>query len=135
MNTIVRLALGATLLAVCSLVQGQSCSFNGSGGTITFSSLDPSIGTTQTGFIDLKVKCSPAGLTPTWQFSGNYGNAPLRMKHSSQNAFIPYSVAPALLGSTGANQNWRVTATILGTDYQNALVGSYSDVLTCSITP
>jgi hypothetical protein len=33
------------------------------------------------------------------------------------------------------NQNWRVTATVLGTDYQNALVGNYSDTLTATITP
>ena len=134
MKTIRQWIWAAALLVLASAAHGQTCTFNGSGGTITFASLDPSVANTQTGFIDLKIKCT-AGGAPTWQFSGNNGNAPLRLKHLSQNAFIPYSVAPSLLGSTGANQNWRVTATILGTDYQNALVGSYSDVLTCSITP
>ena len=134
MKTIVRAALAAALLAVCSLAQGD-CSFNSGGGSINFAPFDPSVATTKTAFSDVKVKCTPAGTTPTWQFTGLYGNAPLRMKHSLQNAFIPYSVAPSLLSSSGANQSWRLTATVLGTDYQNALVGSYSDTLTATITP
>jgi hypothetical protein len=129
-------AVALLLLGVCSLATAQSCTFNGSGGSIGFGSLDPSVATTRTAFIDLKVKCTPAsGTTPTFQFSGSNGNAPLRMKHASQNAFIPYSVAASFQGTTGANQNWRVTATVLGTDYQNALVGSYSDILTATVVP
>lgn len=130
-----RWALAVAVLVVSALAQGQTCSFNGSGGAITFSAFDPSVSTTQTAFTDLKVKCTPSGFTPTWQFSGANGNAPLRMKHSSQNAFIPYSVTATFLNNTGVNQNWRVTATVLGTDYQNALVGSYSDLLTATVLP
>jgi spore coat protein U-like protein len=135
MKMIIRWVLAAAMLAASSIAAGQSCSFNGSGGAITFSAFDPSVATTHTAFADLKVKCTPAGFTPTWQFSGANGNAPLRMKHSSQNAYIPYSVAPSFLGATGVNQNWRVTATVLGTDYQNGLVGSYSDTLTATVIP
>ena len=129
-------ALATVLFALSSLASAQSCTFNGSGGSIGFGSLDPSVATTATAFIDLKVKCTPAsGTTPTWQFTGSNGNAPLRLKHSSQNAFIPYSVAASFQGNTGVNQNWRVTATILGANYQNALVGSYSDILTATVLP
>jgi spore coat protein U-like protein len=135
MKQIIWWVLAAALLAASSIALGQTCSFNGSGGSITFSAFDPSVATTQTAFVDLKVKCNPAGFTPTWQFRGAHGNAPLRMKHSSQNAFIPYSVAPSFLSATGVNQNWRVTATVLGTDYQNGLVGSYSDTLTATVIP
>ena len=126
--------LTAALLVLPSLAWAD-CSFSGSGGSISFGSLDPSVANTRTAFTDLKVKCTPAGTTPTWQFSGANGNSPLRMKHSSQNAFIPYSVAASFTGTSGANQNWRVTGTVLGTDYQNALVGSYSDVLTATVLP
>lgn len=122
------------LLGVSSLAWGD-CTFSGSGASIGFGSLDPSVASTQTAFTDLKVKCTPAGTTPTWQFSGANGNAPLRMKHASQNVYIPYSVGVSFTGITGANQNWRVTATVLGTDYENALVGPYSDVLTATILP
>jgi spore coat protein U-like protein len=126
----------ALLLILPALAWGQSCTFNGGVTSIGFGSLDPSIANTRTAFTDVKVKCNPAsGLTPTWQFTGQNGNAPLKMKHASQNAFIPYSVSPSFQGSTGVNQNWRVTATVLGTDYQNALVGNYSDTLTATITP
>jgi hypothetical protein len=71
----------------------------------------------------------------TWQFSGTNGSAPLRMKHVTQNAFIPYTVAPTFINRTGMNQNWRITATVLGTDYQNGYVGKYSDLLTVTILP
>jgi spore coat protein U-like protein len=126
----------AALLIVPALAWGQSCTFNGSVSSIGFGSLDPSIGNTRTAFTDVKVKCNPAsGTTPTWQFSGQNGNAPLRMKHASQSAFIPYSVSVSFQGSTGVNQNWRITATVLGTDYQNALVGNYSDLLHVTINP
>jgi spore coat protein U-like protein len=130
-----RWILAPLLFVAFSLAQGQTCSFNGSGSAITFSPFDPSVATTQTAFSDLKVKCTPSGFTPTWQFSGTNGNAPLRMKHSTQNAFIPYTVNASFLGNAGVNQNWRITATVLGTNYQDALVGSYSDTLTCTVIP
>jgi hypothetical protein len=131
----IRWAIVAVLLIGASLAHAQTCTFNGSGSAITFAPFDPSVATTQTAFTDLKVKCTPSGLTPTWSFTGANGNAPLRMKHTTQNAFIPYSVAASFLSNTGSNQNWRVTATVLGTNYQNALVGSYSDLLTATILP
>jgi hypothetical protein len=56
--------------------------------------------------------------------SGINGNAPLRMKHATQNAFIPYTVAAAFVSQGGGNQRWAVTATVLGQDYQNALGAS-----------
>ena len=132
-------AMRAILFALALLTGGaacgQTCVFNGGVGSIGFAPLDPSLATTQTAFTDLKVKCTPAGLSPTWQFSGANGSAPLRMKHSVQNAFIPYSVAPTFLGNTGVNENWRITATVLGPNYQNALVGTYSDLLTATVLP
>ena len=77
----------------------------------------------------------PAAFTPSWQFTGTNGNAPLRMKHATQNAFIPYTASVAFTGNVGLSQNWRITATVLGQDYQNAFGGTYSDLLTATITP
>ncbi len=133
MKGLVRAAAAAWLGG--SSLAWADCTFNGSGGSMTFAPFDPSVATTQTAFIDLKVKCTPAGLSPTFQFSGLYGNAPLRMKHSFGNAFIPYSVSASFLNTTGVNENWRITATVLGTSYQNGLVGSYSDTLTVTVLP
>jgi spore coat protein U-like protein len=132
---LLRAASISAMLLLPAFAWAQSCSFNGSAGSIGFGSLDPSVATTRTAFTDVKVKCTPAALSPTWQFSGQYGSAPLRMKHSTQNAFIPYSVTPTFINNTGVNENWRITATVLGTDYQNAFVGNYSDVLTATVTP
>lgn len=136
MKGLLRTVWIALLLFLPALAWGQSCTFNGSVSSIGFGSLDPSVANTRTAFTDVKVKCNPAsGTTPTWQFTGQNGNAPLRMKHVSQSAFIPYSVSPSFQGSTGVNQNWRITATVLGTDYENAVAGNYSDTLTATITP
>jgi hypothetical protein len=35
----------------------------------------------------------------------------------------------------GGNQRWTLIATVLGQDYQDALVGSYQDVVTATIVP
>jgi spore coat protein U-like protein len=118
-----------------ALAQGQVCQFNGNPSGITFAAFDPSVATTQTAFTDVKIKCTPASTTPTWSFSSANGGASPRMKHSVQSVYIPYTMAASFQGSTGSNQNWRLTATVLGQDYQNAYVGSYSDILTATVTP
>jgi hypothetical protein len=123
------------LLCVASTARAQSCSFTGSGAAIALPPLDPSLAVPRSGFADLKVKCTPAGFTPTWTFGSANGGAFPRMKHAVQNAFIPYSVSVAFVNNTGANQNWRVTATVLGQDYIDAPAGSYADTLSASVLP
>lgn len=121
-------------LLFTSTASGQACTFVGGASSLTFASLDPSTAVTVTAFADLSVFCFPLASTPAWQFTGVNGNAPLQMKHTTQNSFIPYSVSVNRV-STGLFQTWRLTATVLGPNYQNAFVGSYSDVLTATITP
>ncbi len=125
----------ALLLCFCHGAHGQVCSFNGSAGGITFAALDPSLATPQSAFTTLKVKCTPAGFKPTWQFTGTNGSAPFRMKHAVQNAFIPYSISITFINNTGVNQNWMLTASVLGSDYVDALAGSYSDTLSATVLP
>jgi hypothetical protein len=86
------------------------------------------VSATLTAFMDIRVRCIPASLAMTWGFSGANGSAPLRMKHGSQDAYIPYTVSTTSLGS-GSTRTWRMTGTVLAANYQNALVGSYSDIL------
>ena len=57
------------------------------------------------------------------------------MKHATLSVFIPYSVGATFVSGAVGNQLWNITATVLGPNYQNAQVGSYSDVLTLTITP
>jgi hypothetical protein len=57
------------------------------------------------------------------------------MKHATVSFFIPYSVAASFVSGGSGNQIWTITATVSGSNYQNAQVGSYSDLLTFTITP
>jgi hypothetical protein len=125
----------AALLGVGSGAHGQSCSFTSTGSAINFPPLDPSVAATLTAFMDIQMKCTNATIVPTWTFSGANGSAPLRMKHATQNVFIPYTVATAVVSGGGSTKTWRVTGTVLGANYQNALVGPYSDILSATITP
>jgi hypothetical protein len=121
------------LLLGTAFAASAACTFRTTPGAITFNSLDPSVATTQTASTTARVNCSGGG-SPTWQFSGANGSAPLRMLQAP-NYYIPYSVAASYTSGPATNQLWKITATVLGTDYQNAQVGSYSDLLTLTITP
>lgn len=124
----------ALLLGAACSAAAQVCTFRTMPGSIAFGNLDPSVASTQTASTTVRVRCTLSG-TPTWQFAGAHGNAPLQMKHMTQNAFIPYTVAAAYVSGGSANQLWRITATVLGQNYQDALVGPYSDNLSMTITP
>ena len=56
------------------------------------------------------------------------------MKHSAQNFYIPYTITTTFIGGN-VNETWRISGTILGVNYQNAMVGSYTDILTATVTP
>lgn len=140
---------GRALPILCALLllaasaparSASSCTFQAAPAGITFPALDPSVATVVTAFTDVAIKCTGAGVPPPsgWAFVGQNGAYPnLRMKHSSLTAFIPYSVGnpPALVSSAGANQTYRVTATILPADYANAYAGAYSDLLQMTVLP
>lgn len=111
-----------------------ACTFRNTPGAITFTAFDPSVASTQTASTTVRVNCT-AGGSPTWSFTGLNGSAPLRMKHASLSVYIPYSVSATYVSGAANNQLFNITATVLGTNYQNANVGSYSDLLTLTITP
>ena len=134
-HPMLRPLLFAVLLVAWSAAQGQNCTFTSGGSAINFPPLNPSVSATLTGFMDIQVRCIPASTSPSWGFSGANGSAPLRMKHATQNAFIPYTVATTNLGGSGNTKTWRITATVLAVNYQNAFVGSYSDVLQATVLP
>jgi hypothetical protein len=128
-------ALLVALLAAGADVHAQSCTFRSTGSALGFAALDPSAAPTVTAFMDVGMRCLPPGTPAAWTFSGANGNAPLRLRHATQAAYIPYTVNATLVRSSGANQTWRITGTIVGASYQNALVGAYTDVLTATVTP
>lgn len=127
---------GAVALALAASVAfGQTCTFRTSGNPINFPPLDQSSPVTVSAFTDIAVKCVPTAVSPSWSFSGANGSAPLRMKHSTLSSYIPYSVSTLYLGASGANESWRITGTVIGTNYQNAVIGTYSDVLSATVLP
>jgi hypothetical protein len=132
-----RIALFILLLLGAPALHAQTCTFNSLPGGITFTTFDPSLPSTQTAFTTVTIKCVSASgsPTPTWTFTGLYGSAPLRMKHVTQASYIPYTVTPTRISSQGANQDWRLTASVLGADYVNAYAGAYSDTVIVGITP
>lgn len=129
-----RALLAAALLVAGPAAQGQSCTFVSAGSAISFPPLDPSVAATLTAFMDIQVRCIPASVAVTWGLSGANGSTPLRMKHGSQDAYIPYAVSTISLDS-GSTRTWRMTGTVLAANYQNAPVGSYSDILRATILP
>jgi hypothetical protein len=129
-----RWSLLVGLLVLTANAGAQVCTFTTPPGALIFAPLDPSLATTQTAQVTANVRCTASG-SPTWQFSGAHGSAPLRMKHATQNFFIPYTMQSLFVSPGGGNQRWTLIATVLGQDYQNALVGSYQDVVTATIVP
>lgn len=132
---LVRLLLVAGVLVSSGTCLAQSCVFLSGSSTLTFPTLDPSVASTATAMTNVILLCTPASVSPSWTFSGANGSAPLRMKHATTANYIPYTVAPSFLGNFGAVEQWRLTGTVLGANYQNARVGAYSDILTATIFP
>lgn len=133
-----RYLLTATLLLAMGEAAGQSCTFSsGPTGALSFGTIDPSLATPRNAMANIGMRCVPGNLVANWTFSGQHPGAgsPLRMKHSSDSVFIPYSLSAQDLTGSGANRTWRITATVLGQDYEDAPVGTYWDVLRATISP
>lgn len=130
-----RTFVAGTMALACTVALGQNCIFRTSGNPIIFPPLDQSSPVTVSAFSDIEVRCTPTSVSPTWTISGANGSAPLRLKHSTLNTYIPYSATTLFLGAQGSNESWRITGTILGANYQNAVVGTYSDVLSATVLP
>lgn len=130
--------LAAALHAAADGTAAQSCSFRNNppvDGVLLFSpALDPSTASTRTATTEVRVQCT-GNASLAWSFTGVYGSSPLRMKHGSLPAFIPYTVAANFQQGPVGNQQWVLTATVLGASYVNAPAGTYGDQLTATVLP
>ncbi|MCS7311674.1 MAG: spore coat U domain-containing protein [Acidobacteria bacterium] len=136
----------ANVLGTCKFV---------SGATLNFGNLDPSVGTDANATTSLQFWCTRgASYTITDNNGQNSSGTTQRMKHATvATELIPYSYcytssgpAPtpcttdttSVTGTGSGPQNpitLNISGTITGSNYTNALVGSYSDTVNMNITP
>ncbi|AMV72846.1 hypothetical protein JCM30471_34830 [Desulfuromonas carbonis] len=136
----VTVAISATILSK------SNCQFQTTNAALNFGTLDPTnpVNKTVNAIPPVTYTCRGSAPVATFLISDDDGLYELgpngnRMRHATAlTAFLPYSLSlsPAT-GSVAKNttQTLTVTGTILGTDYQTAIAGSYSDQVTLTITP
>ncbi|MFC5496175.1 spore coat protein U domain-containing protein [Caenimonas terrae] len=145
-----------SLLAPGSALAAPNCFFRAVGTlSLSFGVLDPSVGTTVIASLTVGTinsdnvgNCTP--LTQNMTLSAGNGlnfSGGTRRLRSGAN-FIPYTVSSNASAWTGTgpwtrrkpgNNRWAViptlTATILGSNYQNAAAGAYSDTVVLTVSP
>jgi hypothetical protein len=122
-----------TAFAACQFRAGSTT------GSVAFPLLDPVTAPNVTAATTLEVRCQPAGdfAVAQWTWTSANGGASIGRLAGGTPAYAPgiaYSVGIAVTGS-GANRTLTLTLQIAGPNYTNASAGSYSDVLTLSVTP
>lgn len=138
----------AMLLCVAESAQAaQTCSFGAMGGlALAFGRLDPSVSGPPTAY---------ANFVGAGTASGTWGNCSSLMTMTATSAATGSSTSWAMVGPGGVTMAYSVIlpaptratgtgngftaftlgAQILGTDYVDAVPGSYSDTLTIMVTP
>jgi len=136
-------AAGSHTIAVTAAVLSASrCSFGGRRSRINLA-IDPSSAAPVIGTSSIVFRCRGNARVASYAISadnGLYGVSPstMRMRHATSPAsFLHYSLAFPTSGTTPRNRRTTitVTATVMPADFQNALMGNYSDTVTLSITP
>lgn len=107
-----------------------------------FGALDPAAGSNVTATSGVQFWCSKGAAYTLGTGNGsNYDttNSVRRMKGPGATDFIPYTLSPVTSTGTGTGKSSPITVTVtgsvLGTDYINASVGSYSDIVQLTINP
>lgn len=146
-RTFLGLAAAVALLGLPPSVwsNGNSCGFQAKGLSMNFGSLDPSSGANVTRAISAATlnanragDCAPGQTMVVSGGNGqNFGGGSRRM--SNGTSFIRYSLALPTAGQSGpGNGNYiafTFNGTVLGTDYENASAGSYSDTVVITVSP
>lgn len=120
------------------------CTFNTHGTTINFGTLDPANPVDKTITASIVFRCQANGTAPlVFDIIDNYGlneTAPgrNRMRLAATTDYLNYTFTyTPSSGSTPKNTNVTVTMTgkVFGSDYQDAVPGSYSDTVTMTLNP
>lgn len=122
----------------------STCSFRGGGASLAFGWLDPSVASNVTvpvtvGTLEVG-DCNPKAQTLSISADNglNFSGGSRRMSDGAGN-FIAYSLSglPLTMNRPGNNSyaTFTFSGTVLGTAYQNASAGTYTDIVIISVTP
>ena len=130
------------LLALSGSSYAATCSFVSLPGTLSFGNLDPGVGTNVIRTTTLTISCNgpdpiPFSITDDDGLYETGVNAGRMRNTAVPTEFLPYSIAYAGSGSVlkKTDLNIVITGTVLGMVYQDAYVGSYSDMITFTVSP
>ena len=139
--------LTALPLLITASAFAYTCSVRSPVQTISFGNLDPGVGTDAVATATIRIRCTGIGGGGGVTFditdddglseTGLNGNRMINAGCPLGTAYLPYSFTYTTPVSGAKNTNIPVTFTgmVLGTIYQNACVGAYSDTVTITIAP
>lgn len=138
-------AAAQTLGMAAVILSKNNCQFNNpASATLAFGNLNPVNPVDVTVNATLSFVCRGSAPVAAFLMSDDDGlhetgpNAN-RMRHATNPvAFLPYSISLSPQSGNAAknvNQTLTVSGTVLGSDYQTALLGSYADTVTILIQP
>jgi len=138
------LAASTTISVSATILSKSNCKFKSNSAALVFGNLDPLAHPDVTVQTTIGFVCNGADDPATYIIvddDGLHETGPdaNRMQHGTMStAFIPYSFSLAPASGTvpkGVVQTLTVTGTVLGTDYQTALAGSYTDTVVITLNP
>jgi spore coat protein U-like protein len=138
-------AAETNLITVTATVISKSqCKFNTSASNIDFGNLDPANPVDKTVNTTITFRCGGSAPNATFLISdddGLYetGSNANRMRHSTNSAeYLPYTLTLSPVSGTvpkNSDQTLTITGKVKGSDYEDAIAGSFSDSVVISINP
>lgn len=134
----------ATLAVTATVVSKSNCKFNSAASTLNFGNLDPATPADKPATASIIFACRGSAPLATFAITdddGLYETGPNanRMRHATVTTeYLPYSLTYNPQTGTvpkNVDQTLTISGTVLGSSYQNAYVGSYSDTVVLTIAP
>lgn len=135
---------GASLSVSATVLSKSTCRFNTAAGTLAFGTLDPSNPVDVSVTSSLIYRCNGSQPLATFLITDDdglneSGADANRMQHSTlAGNLLSYQLSYAPVSATvpkGTNQTLTITGVVLGTGYQSAVAGAYTDTVILSIAP
>ncbi|MHC1697416.1 MAG: spore coat protein U domain-containing protein [Geobacteraceae bacterium] len=133
------IAQDTNTLTVSASVTG-SCAFSDATSTLAFGALDPAVGTDVSVSSSTTFWCTKGTGAVSFVDDGGQNFLTKRqMKDTVSGDLLPYdlSLTPDSLANNGpgSERTLTISGTVLGNDYKNVTVGSYSDNVVITINP